>query len=303
MSREYFFERYKSFGQKPQEIETTSSLRMHSHDEKDHEAVIKKLEARGIRLKKIPFLKNGYWITSKKVSPGATMEYLLGDYYIQEAASQIPVEELFQEPAKQGEIILDACAAPGGKTTHIASYTDSKNIPVVAVEKLGDRCYPIKNHCERMGIHHVVVYKKDARYLKELNCKFDRILVDAPCSGNFVVDYQWFGKRSEEMFLERQRRQKEILKSAFSVLKPGGTLVYSTCSIEPEEDEFVVDWVLKKYEDIRIVPLACKIGDEGMTQALGKELDKDVRLSRRFWPWKTNTQGFFIAKFVKGGEE
>lgn len=293
MSREYFFTRYQDFGEKPRELKLCQSIRLQR--QADHGEVLLRLAQAGAKMEKIPFLKNGYWVLSSTMSVGATIEYLLGQYYVQEAASQLPVEALFTEPPHQEEIILDTCSAPGGKTTQIALYHKG---PIVALEKLGSRIDAVKNHVERMGITNVAVYKKDARFAHELGVQFDRILVDAPCSGNFVTDVQWFGKRSIEMFLENQRRQKELLKSAYKALKPGGTLVYSTCSLEPEENEIVVDWALKHLEGLKLAPIHT-IGDPGFTKILGQELDPSIALTRRLWPWKTNTQGFFIARFKK----
>lgn len=293
MSKDFFFDRYRDMGQKPSDVKIGKSVRF---SVPDHAALLKRLSDKGIILKKIPFLDNGYWVGKSKVSVGATVEYLLGMYYVQEAASQLPVQALFSEKSKADEVILDACAAPGGKTTQIASYHPG---PIVAVEKMGKRIYSLKNNCERMGASQVAIYKKDARFSHEFGVKFDRILIDAPCSGNFVIDEQWFGKRSVPMFLENQRKQKEIFKSAIRCLKPGGTLVYSTCSLEPEEDEMVIDWALKKYPDLKLVPIDLEIGEAGLTSFEGKSFDPSLAHCKRLWPWTSRTQGFFIAKFKR----
>jgi 16S rRNA C967 or C1407 C5-methylase (RsmB/RsmF family) len=116
---------------------------------------------------------------------------------------------------------------------------------------------------------------------------FDKVLLDAPCSGNFVTDSAWFEKRSIEGIRLMAKTQKELLRAAVRVLKPSGTLVYSTCSLEPEEDEDVIEWALDTFP-IKLVETGLNVGDSGITDR--------TKLCRRFWPEKTGTQGFFIAK-------
>jgi 16S rRNA C967 or C1407 C5-methylase (RsmB/RsmF family) len=134
----------------------------------------------------------------------------------------------------------------------------------------------------------------------DLNIKFNFILLDAPCSGNFCVESNFFQERSVLLGVkERSRLQKDLLKSAWRALLPGGILVYSTCSLEPEEDELVIDWFLGEKENAKLLPINVSIGDDGYTTVFDKELRKDISLSKRFWPHKTQTGGFFIAKLQK----
>lgn len=296
MSQAEFFERYRRLGAEPRETKIDKSVRFAVDD---HQALLTRLEKKGVRLEKIPFLRDGYRVVDSTVSVGATLEYLRGMYYVQESASQLPVQALFSTPSTAEELVLDCCAAPGGKTTQIAQYHPGR---VLALEKMQKRIGSLRNNCERMHTSQVSIYKKDAKYVSELGLLFDRILVDAPCSGNFVTDKRWFERREVTGFLENQRKQQEILSAAAKCLKPGGTLVYSTCSLEPEEDEIVVDWLLSLFSDLALVEIDTP-GDPGLTTVFGKKLDDSLVKCKRLWPWKTGTQGFFIAKLVKEKKE
>ena len=151
---------------------------------------------------------------------------------------------------------------------------------------------------ERMGIANCIVYKKDGQDVSDLGIKFDKILLDAPCSGNFIVDPKWFDKKSLEGFRERTELQKKLLKAAVSVLKDGGVLVYSTCSMEPEDDEIVIDWALKNLP-IKLEKIDLGIGTPAIAEFEGQKFDSEINKCIRIVPFLTNTQPFFIAKIVK----
>jgi NOL1/NOP2/sun family putative RNA methylase len=189
-------------------------------------------------------------------------------------------------------------AAPGVKTSQIAQYMENTGV-IIALDTNFSRLMSLRNNLERINVKNTIIYQKDARFASDLGIKFDKILLDAPCSGNFAVDEKWFEKRKLEDLKETSKMQKQLLGAAFDVLKEGGELVYSTCSLEPEENEFVVDWVLKEFPEIKIQKIDIPIGDNGIINPFGQELSKEVRYAKRFWPNKTNTQGFFIAKFKK----
>ena len=254
--------------------------------------LIERLENEKVKLEKVEFLDYGYSYQSS-FSLGATPEYLMGYYYLQEAASQIPVQIL---GPKENEIVLDMAAAPGSKTTQIAQYMKNKG-KLIAVDSNISRIIALRNNIERCGVTNTIIYQKDARFIKDFGIQFDKVLLDAPCSGNFITDAEWFGKRTVESINERAELQKELLKAAISVTKKNGLIFYSTCSLEPEENEFIVDWALSK--GVEIFETDLKIGSPGLTEALGKKLNKDVAKTRRFWPHKTNTQGFFVALLRK----
>jgi tRNA (cytosine40_48-C5)-methyltransferase len=255
--------------------------------------LVSSLNKRGAFLKKIDFLNYGYFVKAS-FSLGATPEYLLGQYYLQGPLSQLVCEIL--DP-RQGDIVLDMAAAPGGKTTYIAGLVapDGK---VIALDNDAMRLASVRNNVERLGLTNVICVKKDARFAADLKVQFDRIILDAPCSGNYCSEENWFGKRTIEDIKQNSRVQRELLRAAYQCLAKGGMLVYSTCSLEPEEDEVVIDWALKKYDDLEVVPLSIPLGDPGTTNWNG-ELDPRVAGTRRFWPHKTGMEGFYIALLKK----
>lgn len=234
-----------------------------------HEELLKRLKAEGVSLEKISFLNDGYYHSSD-FSLGSTPEYLQGYYYLQEGASQAVSEYLNPKP---GEYVLDMCASPGSKTTHIAQLMKNEGI-IIALDIKEWRLNSLRNNLERMGITNTIVYNKDARYVSDLNQSFDKVLLDAPCSGNFMIEEDWFNKRTLEDIKNNAKTQRELLKSGLSVLKKGGLIIYSTCSLEPEENEDIVDWAKRE---------------------LGV---KEIK-SKRFWPDVDFTQGFFISVLTK----
>lgn len=251
------------------------------------EALIHSLNKRGAFLQKIPFLKHGYF-TKSSFSMGATPEYLLGHYYLQSPLSQLVCEVLNPK-----DTVLDMAAAPGGKTTYLATMAE-----VIALDNDSHRLAAVRNNVERLGITNVTCVKKDARFAMDLGRTFKYILLDAPCSGNFCSEENWFGKRRIEDIKNNARVQRELFRAAYQCLEKGGRMVYSTCSLEPEENELVLDWALKKFHDLKIVPLHVDIGDRATTEWDGP-LDPRIEWARRFWPHKTGMEGFFIALLEK----
>ena len=278
-----FLKRYKELGHDidPSKITLKQAIRVNTLKISE-EDLIKRLTKKKIKLKKIPFTDFGYWADSS-FALSSTQEYLQGYYYIQEAASQLSAQVL--APAK-GESVLDMCAAPGSKTTQLAQLMQNQG-KIIALDSNSSRLAAVKNNLERCGVKDCLVYQKDAAYVQDLGQKFDKILLDAPCSGNFTTDPGWFDKRSLDDLEQVAKTQKALLRAAIQVLKPSGTLVYSTCSLEPEEDEEVIEWALNNLP-IKLAETGLKIGDKGITAK--------TSLCRRFWPEKTGTQGFFISK-------
>ena len=196
------------------------------------------------------------------------------------------------------ETVLDMCAAPGSKTTQMAMYMQNKGT-IIALDSDSRRLLALRNNLERCNVMNSVLYKKDSRFVFDIGIKFDRVLLDAPCSGNYAIEEDFFIKKNIEGIRERARLQKELLKAAVKVLKKEGILVYSTCSLEPEEDEMNIDWILTKYPEMKLLDTGLKIGDPGLTTVFDKKLNTEISKCRRFWPEKTGTEGFFIAKMVK----
>jgi NOL1/NOP2/sun family putative RNA methylase len=250
-----------------------------------------RLESRGVQLQKIPFLEGGYWISESDFSVGAMTEYLLGFYSIQEAAAQIPVM-LFSE--LKDKLVLDACAAPGGKTVQLADLMCNTGV-IIALDIEKRRLAALSNHLERCLVRNTIVYHQDARLCRRLNLKFDRILLDMPCSGNFATDEEWFSRRTIENVENNAKLQREILIEAKKVLQEHGEIVYATCSLEPEEDELNIDWAIANL-GLQTENIEC-YGEKGLTKVFGRKLDSSVENCRRIWPGKT--QGFFVCKLKK----
>ena len=279
MSKDFFRKRYEALGGRIENVKLRKSIRANTLLI-SNEALQKRLVAKNILLEKIPFLKNGYYADAK-FSLGSTPEYLLGLYHLQEAASQIPAEIL--APTER-DIVLDMCAAPGSKTTQLAQLMSNKGT-LVALESKQARAEALMNNLERMHITNCAVYVMDALDSAKLGMKFTKILLDAPCSGNYAGDQDWFGKRDMEGIRKNAAMQQKLLEAAYQVLEKNGTLVYSTCSLEPEENEDNIKWAIS-YLGFRIEPV-CTIGDSLLAG------------TKCLWPFKTRTQGFFIAKLKK----
>jgi NOL1/NOP2/sun family putative RNA methylase len=238
--KKIFVTRYEKMGWKYEDVKPKQAIRINPMNTEKTD-VIKRLQSLGITLEKIPFLEHGYWIRESNFSVGATSEYLLGLYSIQEAAAQIPAT-LFTELTDK--VVLDACAAPGGKTVQLANLMQNTGT-IIALDVKKQRLTALSNHLERCRVKNTVVYHMDARQASRLKTKFDRILLDVPCSGNFVTDKDWFRKRTIKDVERNAKLQREILTEAARVLKDDGEIIYATCSLEPEENELNVDWAIK----------------------------------------------------------
>jgi NOL1/NOP2/sun family putative RNA methylase len=290
--KEFFANRYKQLGWEFEDAQPRQAIRINVSNTKGKN-LEKRLQATGVQLKKIPFLDTGYWVRTSKVSVGATAEYLLGLYSIQEAAAQIPVT-LFS--SLKGKTVLDACAAPGGKTVQLADFMGNTGV-LVALDVKKRRLAALSNHLERCHVSNTIVYNLDARQASRLKLKVDRILVDAPCSGNFAADRDWFKRRTIADVKQNAKVQREILTEAAACLREDGELVYSTCSLEPEENEVNMDWATK-HLNLQIEEVDCH-GRSGLTEIFGSHLDVSVERCRRIWPGET--QGFFVCKLRKRG--
>jgi NOL1/NOP2/sun family putative RNA methylase len=290
--KEFFVDRYKRLGWKFEDAKPRQAIRLNVTNVKGKN-LEERLQAIGVQLEKVPFLETGYWVSGSKVSVGATAEYLLGFYSIQEAAAQIPAT-LFTD--LKGRTVLDACAAPGGKTVQLADLMGNTGV-IVALDVKKRRLAALSNHLERCHVSNAVVYHIDSRQASKLKLKFNRVLLDAPCSGNFAADKDWFKRRTIADIERNARLQREILAEATSCLSDDGEIVYSTCSLEPEENEVNMDWAVK-HLNLQIEEVDC-YGQKGLTEVFGSRLDVSVERCRRIWPGET--QGFFVCKLKKRG--
>jgi NOL1/NOP2/sun family putative RNA methylase len=231
---------------------------------------------------------------------GRAIEHQLGYYYIQEVCSMMSVIALNPQP---GEFILDLCASPGSKTTQIASKMANQGT-LIANDLKFDRIAILSSNLERCGVSNCIVTRKDAialcSNLSKEGYKFDKILLDAPCSGEGTLrsSPKTFLMWNEKVVKNMGRLQKKLLAYALKCLKVGGTLVYSTCTHAPEEDEAVVDFALKnfpvKVEKIQL-PLKCRPGVESWkNETFSKEVSKVCRI----YPQDNDSEGFFVSKLT-----
>lgn len=288
--RDFFIQRYREMGWHYREPQVKQAIRVNTMNI-DEEQLVNRLAAHGFRLQRIPFLKSGYWITEAKFSIGAAVEYLLGYYSIQEAAAQIPVS-LFTD--LKGKKVLDACAAPGGKTVQLANLMEGTGV-IVALDVKRSRIQALRNQLERCRVNNALIYQLDARKASKLGLKFDRILLDVPCSGNFATDKEWFRRRTMRDILRNSKIQREILAEAAEILKDDGEIIYSTCSLEPEENEFNIDWAVKNL-NLQVIDVEA-YGERAKTEIFGEKLSESIAGCRRIWPGET--QGFFLCKLIK----
>ncbi|KAF7967830.1 hypothetical protein HWV62_32953 [Athelia sp. TMB] len=255
---------------------------------------------RGVTLEPIGKWTNvGLQVFESSVPIGATPEYLAGHYMLQAASSFLPVIALAPQPKER---VLDMASAPGGKTTHIAALLQNTGA-VFANDANKQRTKSLTANVHRLGCKNVVVCSYDGREFPKVMGGFDRVLLDAPCSGTGVISKDSSVKinKSERDFVLLSHLQKQLILCAIDSVSPesktGGYLVYSTCSVMVEENEAVVDYALRKRPNVKLVETGLEFGREGYTKFRGKAFNPSVKLTRRFYPHVHNMDGFFVAKF------
>lgn len=255
------------------------------------------LIARGVNLDPLgDWCKDGLQIFSSQVPIGATPEYLRGYYMIQDAASFLPPMALNPKP---GERILDMSAAPGGKTTHLGALMQDSGM-ILANDMNRDRIPALQANLARMGVTCAVISCSDARELAQCTGNFDRVLLDAPCSGLGVVskDASIKANRTFEDIHRLSHLQKELLNHAFDLLAKHPSnprlVCYSTCSVTLSENEAVIDYILHK-RNVEVVDLPFSFGKPGITKFNGMSYHPSIQKARRFYPHIHNTHGFFIC--------
>merc|ERR1719150_1832348 len=256
---------------------------------------------RGVNLDPVgKWSKVGLVIYSSQVPLGATPEYLAGHYILQGASSLLPVMALAPQ---ENEKILDMASAPGGKTTHIAALMRNSGL-LYANDANKKRCKAVVGNLHRLGITNTVVCSHDGRKIHTVMKGFDRVLLDAPCSGTGVIAKDpsvKTGKEHKDIQL-CTHLQKELILAAIDALdansKTGGYLVYSTCSILPEENESVVDYALKKRQ-VKLVDTGLDFGVEGFSKFRDFRYHPSLNLTKRYYPHTHNMEGFFVAKLKK----
>lgn len=256
---------------------------------------------RGVNLDPVgKWSKVGLVIYSSTVPIGATPEYLAGHYILQGASSFLPVMALAPQ---ENERILDMCAAPGGKASHIAAIMKNTG-SLFANDANKDRTKAIVGNFHRLGVVNAVICNYDGRTFPEVIKGFDRVLLDAPCTGTGVIAKDPSVKTSKDQ-KDIQRcfnLQRQLLLAAIDCCNAksstGGYIVYSTCSILPEENEWVVNYALKR-RNVKLVPTGLDFGTEGFVKYRHHRFHPSLKLTRRFYPHTHNMDGFFVAKLKK----
>ncbi len=232
-----------------------------------------------------------------------TPAFYEGRLYIQNPSSMLAPLLLDPQPE---ESVLDLAAAPGGKTLLLASMMQNRGI-LSAVEPVTERYHRLRRNLENAGATMVRTYRKDGRGVgRACPMMFDRVLLDAPCSSEAkfsTLRPQSFSYWSLRKIKESQRLQKRLILSAWESLKPGGVLLYSTCSFAPEENEEVIAHLLKKFpETVRIASMELPVDrwQEGLRRWGKKSFPPSFSLLRRILP-DENFDGFFLAKIIKSG--
>jgi NOL1/NOP2/sun family putative RNA methylase len=259
------------------------------------------LQRKGFRLEPTG-LQLAWRIAEAPFAPGATPEYLMGLYHLQDLSSQLAVEAL--EPAP-GERVFDLAAAPGGKTIQIAQRMENTG-SIHAFDPEPSRAQALRSNLARCGVLNAAVHVRKGQDTTALGLTADRVLLDAPCTGEGVIQRDPTRKRIQLDEYERcARDQAELLEAATRVLRPGGLLVYSTCTLAPEENELQVAHALETLP-LKIEPLPPGVADlrpggrpltPGLTDVAGRRLSDAVALSRHTLPHLHDCLGFYLARF------
>ncbi len=262
----------------------------------DPEVVLAGLARQGVKAEAVPGFPHFYRAEPRDFPLGNTEEYYLGYIYPMTLSSALPVIAL--EP-KPGEYILDMCAAPGSKTTQIAQVAEDKAV-IVANDRRLDRLTALVANLKRLGVACALttLYRGE---VFPFGVPFDKVLVDAPCSGEgrYREGYEGELLYQKEGHTNLPAIQKGLLVRAFDLVKVGGIVVYSTCTFNPEENEMVVDYLLRKRQ-AEIVSCTYPLPHHpGVTEWEGRPLHPDLQKTARFYPHETQAVGFFVAKIKR----
>jgi 16S rRNA (cytosine1407-C5)-methyltransferase len=243
---------------------------------------------------------------------GYSLWHQSGLFYLQEASSALPAQILNPKP---GQTVLDLCAAPGSKTTQLAALMQNQGM-IIANELSGSRSKALVTNLSRCGVSNTVVTNYDGNMLCNLLPEFfDKILLDAPCTGEGTVQKDADAVRfnNDKKIIAMSKVQLELLESAIAALKIGGEIVYSTCTLDPRENELLVTQVLEKYPQLELVNVSTESGAElppfegglGGSEHVNTTLEftsipnNILQKTLRIWPHRALAAGFFVSKFRK----
>lgn len=246
------------------------------------------------RQSQIPWCSNGYYLPSR---PSFTLDPLFhaGTYYVQEASSMFLEQAVKQTTdISQPLLVLDLCAAPGGKSTLLQSIISKESL-LVSNEVIQTRVNILKENLIKWGSSNVVVTNNDPKDFTKLSGLFDVVVIDAPCSGSglFRRDPEAINEWSEANVQLCSQRQQRIIADAWNCLKEEGVLIYSTCSYSTEEDEELLDWTVQR---LKVEGIKLKVEQEWNIDEVQTATGA---YGYRFWPYKVKGEGFFIAAFRK----
>ncbi len=268
------------------------------------EEIQKGLTQAGFRLSPLPWPGYAFELPpERKRALTESAFFSHGGIYIQNPSSLLAGEILAPRP---GEEILDLCAAPGGKTSHLAMLMGNRG-RIAAVEPVKDRYFRLRANLQRLGVTIAHCYRMDGRSVgRKTPERFDRVLIDAPCSSEArfrVGEPDSFAHWGLRKIQECARKQKRLLLSGADALKPGGRLLYCTCSFAPEENEAVVDHVLRRQDRLRVIPIELPAAgariQNGLDRWQGDRFDPQVRHAVRILPDR-RFDGFFLCLMEKG---
>ena len=252
-------------------------------------------------LEPVPWCRTGFYYDGDTASPGKHPFHAAGLYYIQEPSAMYPAEQLGVQP---GEKVLDLCAAPGGKTTHLGGAMAGQGL-LIANEYEAKRAKALSENVERLGLANCIVLNETPERLADrFPGYFDRILVDAPCSGEgmFRKDPEAAGYWSLRHVESCAAIQAGVLDAAYAMLKEGGVLVYSTCTFSPEENERQIEALLVRYPDVELLPLPREHGVSPGVPAWSVNGDARLADTARLWPQKLRGEGHYAAMLRKTAE-
>lgn len=260
------------------------------------------LDLHQVKYKSIDFNPDGLILEEDTLPLSHTLHFFTGWFQYQGISSQLPVLLLNPKP---GDYVLDVAAAPGSKAAQIASFMKNDGV-LIMNDNSYQRLQALNANIQRSGAFNTVTFNyRGERFGKMLPEYFDKILVDAPCTalGTLASNKEVGGWWSQAKLEKLSGIQHYLLVSALKSLKVGGTIVYSTCSIAPEENEVLINTMLKQYP-VKIVDLQEEISaefDHGITKFKNQNLHKDIEKALRIWPHKHGMEGFFAVKLQKHG--
>lgn len=252
-------------------------------------------------LERVPWIENGFYYDGERVQPAKHPYYFAGLYYLQEPSAMTPADRL---PVSPGERVLDVCAAPGGKATELGAKLGGSGV-LAANDLSSSRAKGLLKNLELFGIGNVLVLSEEpGRLVSYFREYFDKILIDAPCSGEgmFRKDKKMvraWEEHGPEFF---SKIQKSIITQAAEMLRPGGMMLYSTCTFSPEENEQTIEYLLKQYPEFEICEME---GYEGFVEGMPEvteEKNEELRKTVRIFPHRMKGEGHFLALLRKGPE-